>query len=246
MKTLCLFLFSLERNNMNLRDPWYVKSTIKVNTEACKKVIVEFFDQHPTVKNPILINIKNWKRISKKGNKQKGFVRQFVNKVYNENFIVNVHSTETEIKCLKFNLIPDRITQINNHSSLITTIKERVDIDAIDEDDRYWPIIDAIQQLPFNQIPRVPNYNQYCNIVGLDNTEDEENYDETETLDFENFEVINLTSDTITIFCGGDWQYPGTWSATLRNGILEYNNDVNYEIRPQELSEEELIRILGL
>jgi len=174
--------------------------------------------------NPDLINPNNWKRVTKRGSKAKGFVRQFKN-IKVQKMLYNIHSGEHHITSIKRSL--ELMTPIVKEVTVATstqTLKEQYDA-WMAEGNNEW---DFIYELNFASRPTI------CPFENLpDNTymTRAEYYEEgaDEELDFENREVINVIDNTITIFSGGDWQHPGTWTATAdEHGVLHYNNDVRF------------------
>jgi hypothetical protein len=74
--------------------------------------------------------------------------------------------------------------------------------------------------------------------------------DDSEYVDFENYEIlsINMNTNTIDFVAGGDWQLPTEFSVTLKDdGEFHYNNDAIQDANYRDgLSKNEILRILGI
>ena len=210
-----------------------------INSAICKEKICEFFTENSASRginlrnslNPNLTNPKNWKRVTKRGNEAKGFVRQFRNSKVDK-VLVNVHSTKTDITHVKRTV--DLMTPIQKEVKTKSneTLEEMYnrycatvpnDEGSLVNDGEY----EFFYDLDFATVPRVCPYNELP-----EDMQDEDGPDEyyDEDLDFENWEIDRVEGNTIYMWAGGDWQLPGTFSATMReDGRLYYNGDVDYE-----------------
>lgn len=230
-----------------------------IRTADCKSVITEFFGgsslpmniRRRIKTNPLLTNVKNWKRISKRGNAKKGFIRQFINKEC-PGFVINVHSTEDVITKVVAAKDTNNVSGSAKTGNLQARLQEIIRKDAEEAQQQNHPSnnsnipsnsirvsgYDLLMELEFASVPVTPAYSELpedCDI-------EEDYYEQGEQLDFENCEITDIDGETIHVMCGGDWQWPGWWSATLgKDGKMHYNNDVVWDSNKKELEGEELL-----
>lgn len=99
-----------------------------------------------------------------------------------------------------------------------------------------WNFVDYIKPLPKIK---------YKEGGGSPDDDKDENNIVEETIDFENFEFLELTKDKLVFEAGGDWQYPYTVTVKLVNGKLKITDYKPYK-RTKELSSREVLKILGI
>lgn len=187
----------------------------KLRTADCiKKICEEYKGSDSYLTNP-----KNWKRVNKKGNSKKGYLREFRNKEDGE-IRVFIKSTESTILSVTRRRTPLNVLDYDNTSNpesqsglydLLRSILERGDHDGHRNRDGYLDCGDIVYGLTFENLPTVSPPND---------EESEANGDEPEEVDFENYEILEVTPNTITISAGGDWQNPETFTAEYRDGKM--------------------------
>ena len=233
---------------------------MSIQTVDCKKVITEFFSgntlpmnlRQRIKTNPDLTNVKNWKRVFKRGNAKKGFVRQFINKECS-GFVINVHSTEHVItkvtaakddnykpEAMKGSTLKAKLQEIIRKGAEEAKQKNNISNNyCIPFDSVRVAGYNLLMELDFADVPVTPPFEKLpedCDV-------DEDYYEEGERLDFENCEITDIQGDTIYVMSGGDWQWPGWWSATLgKDGRMHYNNDVVWDSDKKYLKGEDLLK----
>ena len=182
---------------------------LKLKTADCiARICNEYKGQDGYLTNP-----KNWKRVSKKGNSKKGYLREFRNKEDDE-IRIFVKSSECEITSVNrqrtpFNIL-DNTTNKEQCSSdnLYTLIRKILEEGGSRGEEDYIDNDTIIYGLTFENLPET------------DISDDRDGFN-MEEVDFENYEILEITPFSITISAGGDWQDPTTFTAIYDNGVMK-------------------------
>lgn len=183
----------------------------KLRTADCIKNICEEYKGSDNY----LTNPKNWKRVTKKGNSKKGYLREFRNKEDDE-IRVFIKSTESTIISLTTRRTPFNILNYENKPTqesqtgfynLLRTILSESGKQYSCGGEGHLNCGDIVYGLTFENLPQV-------------NGASEGEEPEMEEVDFENYEILEVTPNTITISAGGDWQNPETFTAEYRDGKM--------------------------
>lgn len=213
-----------------------------IKTEDCKKAIVSFLSRkninlRADNKTSELTKESNWKRTSKRGNKDKGFVRSFINyKV--PGVLINIHSTEDEITEIRRSVIPILHPDSSKTSSgMIEFLRKHIIENELQEDAN-----NLLSYLPWGKLPEVS-----CEFEMLDGSIGSEG--ETEPVDFENNEIYEITDSHMVLFAGGDWQDPVIFKAIINGDVIEWDGSpVNRveEYSGDGYTSEQILKKLGL
>ena len=200
-------------------------SKTKIGTVDCVKALVEKFPS---------TNQKDWKRRQKITIGEYGrTVRIFENVKTKQTIKTNFFSSFNPIEI-------EDITGLDLFGilkSLLEKPEYGYEAKSFEGDEvRTYDLINELEgRAYFAKLPQVALH---------DDEEDEKKVTGHEDVDFENCEIIALTKDTITLWAGGDWQEPITFSMTFKNGLLYYNNDATEKGESDGMTVRQLLKTL--